>query len=99
MNDQSASDKWDDENYSIDIDCPCHVTHKAKLFIYGHKNAGLWQCNAGGHPIVEVCPHFDIEVEVTEDYEGAPDKIYICSLCRVAVEGDPVRDEKENYDD
>lgn len=79
-------DKWDDENYSTKVDCPVHLTHKATLYTYGHRYAGIWECPI--EDISDSCPHYDIETEVTEDYEGVPDKINICSLCRVAVEGD-----------
>lgn len=87
-------EKWDDENYSVQVDCPVHLTHKATLFTYGHRYAGIWECKIGD--LSDSCPHYDIETEVTEDYEGSHDKIYICSLCKVAVEGDPIVDESES---
>lgn len=80
---KTASEKWDDENYSVEIDCPIHLTHKVKLFTYGHKYAGIWECEIEGAS--ETCPHFDTEVEVAERYEGSTEPITICSLCRVEV--------------
>jgi hypothetical protein len=85
-------DKWDDENYCVLIDCPAHLSHKVKLFTYGHHCAGIWECEI--EDISDSCPHYDIETEVTEDYDGAPDKINICSLCHVALEGDPYLEEQ-----
>lgn len=79
-------DKWDDINYCVMIDCPEHLSHKIPLFTYGHRYAGVWECTIEGYGISESCPHYQTEYEITEDYEGAPDEIMICSLCRVAVE-------------
>lgn len=85
-------DKWDDENYSTPIDCPSHLSHKARLFTYGHKHAGAWECPDGN---VGVCSHYDREMQDTEDEEGVKDKIYVCSMCLITLEGDPKADEAE----
>jgi hypothetical protein len=85
-------DSWDDVHYSISIDCPAHLTHKATLYTHGHRYAGVWECDKDGDHISDVCPHFDVDVETVEDTEGNESRIYVCVLCGVAVQGDPDSD-------
>lgn len=90
-------DRWEDSNLSLEIDCPIHITHKAHLFIHGHRYAGMWECPESGD--TDSCPHFDIETEEIEDNDGHKSRIYVCAYCRVAVEGDPDADAAESDDE
>jgi hypothetical protein len=81
---------WEDKNYSVDIDCPLHITHSAKLFIYGHRYEGIWECPVDGSN--DTCPHFDTEVEEIEDTDAdnssQTSAIDVCVRCKVAVVDD-----------
>lgn len=90
-------DKWEDDNLSVEVDCPIHLTHKAVLFIFGHRYAGVWECPLEGDS--DSCTHFDREVEELEDEEGHKSRIYVCSLCKVALDGDPDADAVERDDE
>lgn len=87
-------DEWEDANLSIKIDCPIHITHKANLFVQGHRYAGVWECPETDDS--DSCPHYDHEVEVTEDNDGHLSRIYVCAYCRVQLEGDP---DAEGFDE
>lgn len=82
-------DEWEDNNYFVLIDCPSHITHKVKLFIFPHRYAGIWECDEDEESISDSCLHFDRVVEDIEDEEGKHSHMYVCALCLVALEGDP----------
>lgn len=83
-------EKFEDDNYSVEIDCPVHITHKALLFIHGHTYAGIWECPV--EDISDSCPHWDVEIEKVEDNDGRKSLIYVCSKCGVDTKGDPDAD-------
>ena len=92
--------KYEDDNYTVKIDCTVHITHKATLFIFGHRHAGMWECvdedsTCAHGGMSDSCTHFDRDIEEIEGDDG-PSRIYVCVLCRVALEGDP---DKEKLDD
>lgn len=86
-------DQYEDENYFTWIDCPEHITHKVKLFTYGHRYAGVWECDESGEGISDSCPHYDREIEQATNHDGDDFPVYVCALCRVDLEGDPREDE------
>jgi hypothetical protein len=85
-------DDYEDNNYFVLIDCPEHLTHKVKLFTYAHRCAGVWECDETSEGISDVCPHFDHDVEESEDNDGNKSRYYVCVLCRVGLEGNPDED-------
>jgi hypothetical protein len=86
-------DKWEDDNYAVEIDCPIHITHKAKLFTNGHRYAGIWECEVEGD--TDACPHYDVEVAEDEDFGGAAVRFYACVKCHIVVDGEPGDDDGE----
>lgn len=80
-------DEWEDKNHSVQIDCPVHITHKANLFVHGHRYAGVWECPVSGD--TDSCPHFDYTTEEIEDDDGHNSHKHKCVSCEQALEGDP----------
>jgi hypothetical protein len=88
----NARTERQDAIYFTMIDCPIHLTHKVKLFTFGHKYAGIWECEET--QLTGLCPHYDTVEERYEDdeFKGV---LTVCSLCSVLV--DPDR-ESEGFD-
>lgn len=94
--------EYEDNNYFVMVDCPEHLTHKVKLFVHGHRNAGIWECDESGEGISDSCPHYDTEVETIEvdtmrngEHDTYERRVYVCSLCGCDVEGDPDEDSND----
>lgn len=96
-----------EENTKL-IECPEHKveTHKATLYCYPHKYAGIWECNDNNEGISDTHEHDDYEVEETvEDHLGfqghyqTESSVYVCGGedgCGVVIEGaDPAEDRYE----
>jgi hypothetical protein len=85
--------EYEDREYAVDIDCPIHITHTAKLYVSGHRQAGMWECKVEN--ITESCTHYDLDVAEDEDAEGHTYHYYACVKCNVEVQGDPDADSRE----
>lgn len=91
------------EQYTKQIPCPEHAqdNHKATLYTYGHKFAGIWECPFTGSS--DICEHESKHVETTQvDYFPTPDidasydvEFYQCDACKCEVDGNPTEDRAE----
>lgn len=93
---KTQREAYEDKHYSKQIDCPKHgVTCKATLFIFGHRNAGIWECGK----LSGSCEHTETHVEDIEvdtmrngEHDTFTEAIYVCSACECATDGDPAED-------
>lgn len=76
------------------ITCPQHGhdDHQATLYTWGHRYAGVWECDAEG--ISDSCEHNDTrheEVELNTTTNGEHDTykstLEICNECEVSLDG------------
>ena len=94
------------EPYTKKIPCPEHGDHEATLYCWGHKYAGIWECDVTGES--DSHEHTDYEVEHHEPPPLYPDQqfvyahdVYICggeNGCGVMIDSDvadPERDRAE----
>jgi hypothetical protein len=74
------------EEHTVLIDCPVHKSqHSAVLCVYGHKYAGIWECQEGDS---DVHDHQELEqVEMDSVGEGDYSRLVtVCKLCGIEVE-------------
>lgn len=78
---------------SKEIDCPAHKgQHKATLYCFGHKYAGIWECMLSGISDSHIHEHIEQITEepwpLTPTDTPADKNITICSDCGVRVNED-----------
>lgn len=99
---KAKREAWEDQHYTKKIDCFFHKdeSHQATVFQFGHRYAGVIECDKTGES--DSCEHEELEVEdAVRDYYDPSDKhghgqdefqVYVCAECGVQVDGDPVED-------
>lgn len=90
---KAQREKWEDDNYSLLIDCPFHPgAHWAILYKWGHRHGGMVECPRGEY---EDHDHDDYRVEDFEVDDSHPDrsdgysyKGYVCGTCDTPIDPD-----------
>lgn len=102
---KAQREAYEDKHYVKEIDCPFADGHKATVTTQGHRFAGIVTCETCDAE--DSCEHPEthvetVEVDVFEPVHGhdtRDERVYVCDVCEVTVEGDPDADAADDRAD